>query len=333
MKVLFIGGTGIISSACVDLAATIGLDLTLLNRGLSPRPTPGGIRTLVADARDAGAVRSVLGSETFDVVVDWIAYTPEHVAADLALFEGRVGQYVFISSASAYRKPPPRLPLVESSPLENPFWEYSRNKIACETLLFETFRERGFPVTVVRPSHTYDRRTIPLRGRYTFIDRMRRGKKVIVHGDGTSLWVLTHHVDFARAFNGLLGNERAIGEAVHITSDEWLSWNQIVEELARAAGAEPEIVHLPSDVIAGWDADWGAGLLGDKAHSMVFDNSKVKDLVPNFAARIPFSEGADEIMAWHDADRARQVVDLEADDLMDRMLAWWEAVGRRSVEG
>lgn len=321
MKVLFIGGTGVISSACSQRAVEQGIELYLLNRGHATRPIPAAAHVLHADGRDAGAVKAAIGTRRFDVVVNWIAFTPEHIEADLALFQGRIGQYVFISSASVYQTPPARLPVTESTPLSNPYWAYSQDKIACEDRLVRAYRATQFPCTIVRPSHTYDRTMLPLHGRYTVIDRMRKGKKVIVHGDGASLWVLTHHRDFARGFIGLLGNTQAIGEAFHITSDEWLTWNQIFDILAKAAGTEADKMHVPSTLIAAFDPAWGAGLLGDKAHSMLFDNTKIKRVVPDFAATIPFARGAEEIMTWHDADPARQVVDADLNRQMDAILA------------
>jgi len=321
MKVLFIGGTGIISSACSQLAVERGLELYLLSRGQSARPVPQGARVLQGNIRDRASAAAALGDLTFDAVVDWVAFTPEHIEADLELFQERTRQYVFISSASAYQTPPVSLPVVESTPLVNPYWGYSRDKIACEDRLLRAYRDEGFPVTVVRPSHTYDRTLLPMDGGYTVVDRMRRGEKVIVHGDGTSLWVLTHHRDFARGFVGLLGNPHAVGEAFHITSDELLTWNQIFETVARAAGTVAEIVHVPSELIAAHDPGWGAGLLGDKAHSMVFDNTKIKRVVPDYVATIPFARGAEEIMTWFDADPARRVVDPERDRLMDKIIA------------
>jgi len=321
MKVLFIGGTGVISSACSQLAVERGIELYLLNRGQTKRPLPEGVHLLHADIRDLKSVRSVLNGMTFDVVVDWIAFTPEHVKNDLILFRDNTRQYIFISSASAYQTPPVQLPVTESTPLANPYWEYSRNKIACEGLLIQAYRNDGFPVTIVRPSHTYDCTLLPIHGGYTVVDRMRRSKKVIVHGDGSSLWVLTHHRDFAKGFTGLLGNNHAIGEVFHITSDELLTWNQIFELVARAAGREADIVHIPSDWIVRADAGWGASLLGDKAHSMIFDNTKIRRVVPDFAAVIPFARGAEEIMQWYDGDPSRQIVDAKLDAQMDRMIA------------
>jgi nucleoside-diphosphate-sugar epimerase len=322
MRVLFIGGTGIISSACTALALERGIELTLLCRGQSnTRPAPPGALLLHADIGDVAAAREALGALEFDVVVNWIVFTPEQVERDLALFAERTAQYVFISSASAYQTPPARLPVVESTPLRNPFWQYSRNKIACEERLLRAYREQGFPATIVRPSHTYDRTLLPAHGGYTVIDRMRRGKPVIVHGDGTSLWTLTHHRDFARAFVPLLAHDAAIGEAFHITSDEALSWNRIHEILGEAAGAQPQLVHVPSQVIAAYDAEWGASLLGDKTHSMVFDNAKIRRIVPEFRAEIPFCRGAEEIMAWYDADQSRRHVDADFERLTDRIIA------------
>jgi nucleoside-diphosphate-sugar epimerase len=326
MKVLFIGGTGVISSACSRLALKRGVDLYLFNRGQTARPIPAGVRILNGDIRDRASVEHALGDSTFDVVANWIGFTPDHVEADVEFFRDRTGQYIFISSASAYQKPLSSLPITESTPLHNPFWAYSRAKIACEERLMQAYREDKFPITLVRPSHTYDQTMVPLLGGYADIDRMRKGKKVIVHGDGTSLWVLTHHEDFAKGFVGLLGNNHAIGHAFHITSDEVLTWNQIYTILAHAAGVEPQIVHVPSDVIAAFDPEVGAGLLGDKAHSVIFDNSKIKRLVPDFAATMPFSQGAKEIVAWFDADPARQVVNKQASHLSDRIIAAYEAI-------
>lgn len=325
MDVLFIGGTGIISSACARLAVERGINLYLLNRGESHRAVPEGATVLRGDIRDTASARHALGDRTFDAVVDWIAFSPEHIETDLELFHGRTGQFVFISSASAYQTPPVNLPVTESTPLDNPVWEYSRNKIACEERLVRAYREDKFPITIVRPSHTYDQTLLPMTGRYTIVDRMRKGKKVVVHGDGSSLWVLTHHRDFAKGLVGLLGNSRATGEMFHITSDELLTWNQIFELVAQAAGTTARIVHIPSDIIARYDADWGDGLLGDKTHSMIFDNSKIKRTVPDFAATIPFAHGAKEIIAWYDADPARQVIDTALNNRIDAMIAAYEA--------
>jgi len=326
MKVLFIGGTGIISSACSQLAVDKGIDLYLLNRGLTfLRPIPDKAKIIKGDIRDKESVRSVLKDYKFDVVVDWIAFTPEHIQTDIELFRNKTGQYIFISSASAYQTPPAKLPVTEETPLENPYWQYSRDKIACEKLLMDIYHKTGFPVTVVRPSHTYDRTLLPNHGRWTEIDRMRKGKKVIVHGDGSSIWVLTHHRDFAVGFVGLLGNQRAIGEAFHITSDELLTWNQIFRILAQAAGGEANIVNIPSAFINAFDPDWGAGLLGDKAHSMVFDNSKIREFVPAFSPRISFAEGAKQIIGWYLDNPKRQKINANYNQLLDKIISTYES--------
>jgi nucleoside-diphosphate-sugar epimerase len=324
MKVLFIGGTGIISSACSRLAVKRDIELYLLNRGKTERPVPEDVNITYGDIRDKSQVKEILKDMEFDVVVNWVAFTKEHIETDLELFRRRTNQYIFISSASAYQTPPENLPVTESTPLSNPYWEYSRDKIACEERLMQAYQEEKFPVTIVRPSHTYDCTLLPMHGQYTIVDRMRKGKKVIVHGDGTSLWVLTHHRDFAKGLVGLLGNSKAVGEAFHITSDELLTWNQIFETVARAAGTTAKIIHIPSEFIAAYDSGWGASLLGDKSHSMIFDNTKIKKFVPDYKATIPFSDGAKEIISWYDADKSRQVVNAELNRLMDKIITAYE---------
>ena len=321
MRVLFIGGTGIISSACSSLAIETGIDLYLLNRGKSHRGIPEGAKVLQGDIRDPDSVRSAIGDLKFDAVVDWIAFTPEHIETGLDLFRGRTGQFLFISSASAYQSPPVTLPVTESTVLDNPFWEYSRNKIACEERLVRAYREEKYPITIVRPSHTYDRTLLPFDYGWTVVDRMRKGKPVVVPGDGSSLWTLTHHVDYARAFVPMLGNPHAIGEAFHITSDEWLTWDQIYDQMAYAAGVEAKKVHVASETIARRDPNRRGGLLGDKSNSMIFDNSKIKRLT-GWNATIPFARGAEEIIAWYDADTSRQRVDAERDQIEDDLVAW-----------
>jgi nucleoside-diphosphate-sugar epimerase len=322
LKVLFIGGTGIISSGCARRAVAVGIDLTILNRGAqAARPAPEGVEVVHADIRDADSVRAAVGDRSFDVVADFVAFTPQHVQADIDFFGGRIGQYVFISSASAYQTPPTRLPIVESTPLRNPYWQYSRDKIACEDLLVAAYRANGFPATIVRPSHTYDRTLVPLMGGWTDVERMRRGLPVVVQGDGTSLWTLTHHDDFAHAFVGLLGHPQAIGDSFQITSDEVLTWNQIYDLMADAASTKADIVHIASDTIARADAELGASLLGDRTHSVIFDNTKVKALVPDYVATIPFATGAREIVEWFDADASRRVIDADFDALLDKLIA------------
>jgi nucleoside-diphosphate-sugar epimerase len=306
LSVLFLGGTGTISSWCARRAVDAGIALTVLNRGTTTsRPLPDGIEVLRGDARDPQSVREAIGDRDFDVVVDFIAFLPEHVAADIELFSGRVGQFVFISSASAYQKPVGNLPITESTPLHNPFWQYSRDKIACEDLLINAYRKDGFPITIVRPSHTYDDLRTPLLGGHGDIDRMRAGKPVLVHGDGTSLWTLTHSSDFAVAFTGLLGDQRTIGESYTITSDQALTWDQVYRAIGAAAGVrQPDLVHVSSEAIARFVPSLGPGLVGDKAHSVVFDNTKIKSIVPHYVCRVPYAEGARRIVAAYDADPA-----------------------------
>ena len=326
-NILFVGGTGIISSACSPLVLVQGDNLFLLNRGESIRPVAEGAQVIHVDIhQEPGALSRTIREHHIDVVVDWIAFYPEEVQRDVDACLGEVEQYLFISSASAYQKPVQRLPITEETPLVNPFWEYSRNKAACENLLLKAHRRRKLPVTIVRPSHTYDKTLLPFHGGWTIVDRMRQGKPVIIHGDGTSLWALTHHRDFAVGFVGLLGNSAAIGEIFHITSNEVLTWNGIFEQVARAAGTEPKAVHIPSDMIAKYDERWGASLLGDKAHSVIFDNSKIKRLVSVFNPQIPFSEGSREVIAWYDANPQFKVVDGETNRLHDRILADFEAI-------
>ena len=321
-SVLFLGGTGVISSECARYAAQLGHEVTALNRGTSrSHPTPEGVRPLVGDARDPESVRNALGGNEFDVVVDFLSFVPGHVRQQLDTFEGRTGQYVFISSASAYQTPPTHLPVTESTPLTNPFWQYSRDKTACEDLLVAAYRERALPMTVVRPSHTYDHTLPPFGGGWTVPERLRRGKPVVVHGDGTSLWTITHHTDFARAFVGLLGHPHAIGEAFHITGHEAPTWDQITRDVAAALGVEADIVHVSSDAICAVEPSMTGSLLGDKSNSMLFDNAKIRTIVPGWQARVPFRRGAHEIVEWHLADPARQRVDRDVDALHDRLVA------------
>lgn len=321
-RVLIIGGNGIISSSVSRLAIERGYNVTLLNRGTSTtRPPVDGAEVIIGDADDAASVASAVSAREFDVVANFRAFRPEQVAADIELFSGRTGQYLFISSASAYQKPIAQLPIVESTPLHNPFWQYSRDKIACEDVLVNAYRASGFPMTIVRPSHTYDATLIPLEGAWTTLQRMLDGKPVVVHGDGTSWWTLTHARDFARAFVGLFGNPHALGSPVHITGDESLTWDEITRLLGRALGVEPEIVHVASDAIAREIPSMGPGLVGDKAHSVLFDNTRIKTLVPGWVATTPFASGAREIAEWYLADPARQRVDAELDAAFDRLVA------------
>lgn len=300
MKALFIGGSGIISSACSWEAVNQGIDLTILNRGKTRiRELPKEINTIKANVRDKNSLKEAIGNQNYDVIVDFIAFTPDQIQMDIDLLAGKTNQFVFISSASAYHKPVNFLPITESTPLYNPFWEYSRNKIACEELLIKNYRENGFPFTIVRPSHTYDKTLFPFLGGTTTFDRMLKGQEVVVIGDGTSLWTLTHHKDFAKGFVGLLGHPKAIGEAFHITSDEAMPWNYIYQIIADAANVPLKAVHAPSEFIAKYNSERGDSLIGDKMHSVIFDNSKLKRLVPTFKATTPYHQGAQELVEFY----------------------------------
>jgi nucleoside-diphosphate-sugar epimerase len=328
MKVLFIGGTGLISSACTRLAVEQGVELFLLNRGHHP-DRQLGTTSIVADISDRAATTKALASHRFDVVVNWIAFTPEDIERDLRLFGGITSQYIFISSASAYQKPVSSYLIREDTPLANPYWDYSRNKIACEERLMRAYRENGFPCTIVRPSLTYGDTQIPLvvnswQLPYTAVARMRQGKPVIVPGDGTSLWTITHNSDFAKGFVGLLGHQQAIGHALQIMSDEVLTWDQIYQATAAAAGAQANIVHIASDYIAACLPAMRGSLLGDKVLSVVFDTSKIKRFVPGFCATTPFARGIERSVAWFDADHARQQIDAAADQQWDRLIGAYQ---------
>ncbi|MBY8981975.1 MAG: SDR family oxidoreductase, partial [Candidatus Lokiarchaeota archaeon] len=311
MKVLFIGGTGNISTSCSRLALKKGIDLYLLNRGTREVRLEGA-KFITGDIKDREKIKSILEDYDFDVVVNWIAFNVNDVEFDYDIFKNRVKQYIFISSASVYQKPPTYPIITESTPLKNPYWQYSRDKIACEDFLMERYRKDDFPITIVRPSLTYSvvfPISTPGWNSYTIIDRMIKGKKIFVQGDGTSLWTVTHSDDFAKGFNGLLGNIQAIGNAFHITSDEILTWNQIYEIMANAVGTKANIIHIPSDFIVKIDKDTGDNLLGDKSYSVIFDNSKIKKFVPNFKATIPFSEGIKKVLSWFDEDDKRKAID------------------------
>ncbi|MCB8994006.1 MAG: SDR family oxidoreductase [Bacteroidales bacterium] len=326
MKVLFIGGTGNISSAVSELAIKKGIDLYHLNRG--NRPALKGVQSIFADINDKNAVEKAIIGHHWDVVVNWIAFRPEDVVRDLELFEGKTSQYIFISSASAYQKPPKSKIITEETPLENPFWDYSRNKIACEEQLMKFYHVRNFPVTIVRPSHTYNTVIpVPLGAweEYTLIDRMKKGLPVIIHDNGKSLWTLTHALDFAKGFLGLMNNPMSIGEAFHITSDEVMNWNQIYQEIAVAAGCEGNFVHIPSDFIAdfadnnNYESRRGT-LLGDKAYDAVFDNGKIKSLLPDFHCSIPFAEGIRKTLEWFEAEPSRMKIKKETNEFLDGVI-------------
>jgi nucleoside-diphosphate-sugar epimerase len=321
MKVLFIGGTGVISSACSELAVSRGIELYHLNRGESAAIRKiEVVKTLIADIRNFNETQKTLLEYDFDVVVDWIAFEPQHIRNDIELFSGRTSQFIFISSASIYQTPPQKLPITEDTPLENPVWHYSQNKIACESILREEYIKNGFPYTIVRPSHTYDKTSIPIIGGFTTLQRIKKGLPVVVHGDGTSVWTLTHHRDFAVGLVGLLGNPKAIDEAFQITSDEWLSWNNIYTILAGESGLEPHLFYVPSTIIARYDKEIGDWLLGDMAYSKIFDNSKIKQLVPDFNPQISFRQGAGEIVKWYDENQTSQKSDDRIDNLMNKII-------------
>ena len=333
MRILFIGGTGNISASCARLCVVRGMEVFLLNRGRRGVAIEGA-RTLTGDAKDPAQLAAAVGTLRFDAVADFIAFTPEDVERDAAFFAGRTRQYLFISSASAYRKPL-SFPVTESTPLRNPYWDYARNKIACEERLLALWRERDFPAVIVRPSLTYATVwpiAIGARDDLTLVERLRRGGEIIVHGEGTSPWTVTHSDDFAKGFCGLLGNGDALGHAFHITSDEVLTWDRIYATLAEAAGVEARLVHIPSEFLADFSERWRGTLLGDKAHGAVFDNAKIRRFVPGFAATIPFHLGARMTLEWFLADPARRRTTPESDAEMDAAIAAWrraQAAGRQ----
>lgn len=329
MKALFIGGTGTISTEISKYCLSKGWELTLLNRGRSAAYVPEGARVLCADIHDESAVKAVLGDEHFDVVADFIAFTEDHVKRDIRLFTGRCSQYIFISSASAYQKPLSSPWITEGTPLANPYWQYSRDKIACENALLQAYREDAFPITIVRPSHTYCERKLPLclhgaNGSFQVLERMRQGKPVIVPGDGTTLWTLTHSRDFAVAFEGLMGNAHALGETYHITGDENLTWNQIYEAAARALGVKARLVHIASETLGLLDSEFVGALIGDKSNTVIFDNTKIKRAVPQFCATTRFDEGARECVAYMYSHPECQVADPVFDQWCDEVIEAYE---------
>ncbi|MDR0829027.1 MAG: SDR family oxidoreductase [Prevotellaceae bacterium] len=325
MKILFIGGTGTISSAISKKLIELGHELFLLNRG-NKNSELQGFTPLIADIKDEKKVAELISDHTFDVVADFIAFKREDLERDYRLFNGKTRQFVFISSASAYQKPPQNQIITESTPLCNPFWQYSRDKIFCEEYLVQLYRNEGFPITIVRPSHTYGNGSVPVsvhgeNGSWQVIKRMLDGKKVIIHGDGTSLWTLTHNSDFARAFIGLLGNIHAIGEAIHITSDEVLTWNQIYQQIADTLNVKLDAVHISSETICK-NSDFGllGNLIGDKANCAVFDNTKIKLLVPNFAAATRFDQGVKQTLDYILSHKECQIADERFDRWCDEMV-------------
>lgn len=324
LRVLFIGGGGLISSACAQEVLAGGAELTVVTRGQSSkRPPTAGAEVVRADARDRAQFEEALRGRHFDVVANFIGFTPEHVQPDIELFgpSGKlaVRQYMFISTTSVYQRPVSQLPIVESTPRSNRAWPYPSDKVDCELLLEQAHRDSGFPVTIVRPCHTYDKTALPVHAGWTAIDRARKGKPVVVHGDGTSLWVLTHSRDFAKGFAGLVNNPHAIGDSAHITSDEVLTWDQIYRELILVAGADPVLVHRSSEQIAVQLPAWGPSLVSDFAHSLIFDNTKLKRLVPGFQATVPFHQGAREIIDFYDSDPSLCRPDAQLDAALDRL--------------
>ncbi|MCF3648274.1 SDR family oxidoreductase [Synoicihabitans lomoniglobus] len=330
MNILFIGGTGIISTACTSLALSQGHEVAVLNRGQRAKPSVAA-EHLQADLTDDAAVRAVLGNRSWDAVVDFTVFTPADLERRLIWLGGQVGQYVFISSASAYQKPPSHYLITEETPLENPYWQYSRDKIACEHRLMQACADDQFPGTIVRPSLTFgdDQVTLAMNSwqrSYTAIDRLRRGLPVIIPGDGRTLWTITHNTDFAQGLLGLLGRTDTHGEAFHITSDEVLTWNQIFTITAEAAGvAQPEFVTIPAEFIGACLPDEAPGLVGDKLCSSVFDNTKIKRFVPGFAAKTSYREGITRTLAWFDADPARQLIDAAENAQHDRLITAYRA--------
>ncbi len=334
MKVLFIGGTGNISTACSRLAIDKGYEVYMLNRGNIDRPDLNRARSIRCNINKPVEVKAALRGLEFDVVANFIAFTPEDIQRDIELFSGICKQYIFISSASAYQKPLSHPVITESTPLANPYWDYSRDKIASEEALNRAYRDNGFPITIVRPSLTYDT-VIPVAiggwDDFTIIDRMRKGKEVIIHGDGSSLWTITHSEDFAKGFVGLLGHQQAIGQSFHITSDELLTWNQIYEAVAEAAGVTLKAIHIASDFICqeaekmGQAWMWG-NLLGDKAVSTIFDNTKIKTFVPGFQATIPFKQGIKRTVEWFEADPSRMVIKKDKNDFLDKVIEAYKKI-------
>ena len=326
MDVLFIGGTGNLSSDCAALLRSRGHRVTLLTRGRLPVPT--GYEAIQADHADAAATKVALSGRCFDAVLNFIGYDVPDVRLDAELFRGRTPQYLFISSTVVYRKPPARLPVTENDPLGNEVSDYARKKLACEEFLRERFRVDGFPVTIVRPSHTYSCQWIPnpvTSVGYTLAARLEQGRPVFIHDDGQGLWTLTASSDFAVGLAGLVGQPDAIGECYQITSDEVLTWNQILAEISLALGVErPNVVHIPSDFIAGVEPIMRDKLLGDKAHPGVFDCAKIKRLVPDFACRTSFRTGIRRAVEWFKADPARQQTNPQIDGIFDRVIAAWQ---------
>jgi nucleoside-diphosphate-sugar epimerase len=328
MKILMIGGTGNISTATTELLVRQGHDLYLYCRGgdVHKEPKVEGVKIQYGDINDEEAVKGFLEHHIFDVVVDWIVFSPEQAKRDISLFKGKTSQYIYISSASVYQRPSKNYLVTEETPLENPFWEYSRKKIECEKILMEAYKKEGFPVTIIRPSLTYGDTIIPYAilswlKPWSLIDRMRKGKRVIVPGDGTSLWVITHNSDFAKGIVGLMGKEKAIGEAFHITSDEVMTWEEVLNQIAEVIGVEPKAVHISSEFIIAFMPEQLGGLTGDKSTSVIFDNSKLKRLVPDYEATMSFREGFTKTYTYLNSHPELQVVDAKYEEAIDRIIS------------
>ncbi len=324
MKALIIGGTGTISTAVTARALEAGFDVTILNRG-SQKDVPETVRQIHADVRDNLAMQAALKGETFDVVCDYLSFTPEQARQSIALFAGKTGQYIFISSASVYQKPPAHYLVTESTPLCNPYWEYARQKIACELCFNEAYRQAEFPVTIVRPSHTYGDSSIPWvlnsrSMRFSLIHRIKAHKPIVVPGDGTNFWTLTHNTDFAKAFVGLMGRTQAVGHVFHITGDEAMTWDAYLHIIAGAVGEKAQIVHISTDALVKRLPEERGPLTGDKAQTAIFDNTKIKAFVPGFSATMPFEEGIRRALAWYEAHPERMGYDMEWDALMDELV-------------
>lgn len=327
-KALFIGGTGTISMAITrQLAENPDWELYLINRGTRTAELPENVKVIKADINNEAEASAALQGMEFDTVCDFIGFVPAQLERDYRLFNGKVKQFMYISSASAYQKPLSDYRINEGTPLANPYWEYSRNKIACEEFLMKMYRENGFPITIIRPSHTYDERSIPLgvhgdKGSWQVVKRMMEGKPVIIHGDGTSLWTMTFNTDFAKGFIGLMGNIHAIGESFQITTDETLTWNQIYSAIADVLGVKLNAYYVPSDFLHKVSHyDFNGSLIGDKANSVVFDNSKLKKAVPTFNPEVRFDQGVRKVIEYVLAHKELQVEDEEFDKWCDKVIA------------
>lgn len=328
MKILLIGGSGTISSAVTQKLVSENHQVFVLNRGNNNDRLPSSVHVLVADMANENDVAEIIKDHFFDAVCEFIAFHPSQIERDIRLFSEKTNQYVFISSASAYHKPSVNPYITEGTTLANPYWQYSRDKIACEEVLWNAYRKNNFPMTIVRPSHTYDERHIPLgvhgkKGFWQVIQRMLENKPVIVQGDGTSLWTLTHNTDFAEGFVGLLGNPKALGEAFHITSDESLTWNQIYQEIAKALHVPLKLYHVTSDFLSavGKQYDFEGSLIGDKSTTVIFDNSKLKSVVPTFSAKVPFKKGIRLTLEYLEKHPECKVLDAEFDLFCDQVIS------------